>query len=357
MTSTRSNLYVFVMAGGSGERFWPLSRTTTPKHLLKLFSEQSLLQQTVARLENLVSKNQTFILINEAQRENTVSDLSSCLDEKQIICEPAKRDTAPAASLATALAFAQNKEAVVVLLPADQLIKNIRAFQSNINDAAKIAENSEALITLGIPPTFASTGFGYLEKGEILPIGPEGTSFFNVSRFVEKPNKSEAEMYFDSGKFQWNAGIFVWKAQSFLKIAEEHQTELANFIKAFPQDNVASYLDKNFSNLPKISVDYAIMEKASEVIMGQADFDWDDVGAWNALTPHLPKDENENVSRGLTATHDSKGNILFSTGRTIAACGIENMIVVETPDAVLICPKDRAQEVKKILPSLPDSVL
>ena len=357
MPETNANLFVFVMAGGSGERFWPLSRKTTPKHLLNLFSDQSLLQQTVSRLTGLVPTNQTFVLINEVQRTNTVSNLSDILPESQIICEPAKRDTAPAASLATGIAYSRNQNAVVVLLPADQLIKDVEAFQKNIEDAAEVAANSQALITLGIPPSFPSTGFGYLEQGKDLPKGSHHTAFFEVSRFVEKPTLAKAHEYVDSGRFKWNAGMFIWKASSFLNVAKQHQTELATFIEKFPPGDFSSYLTDTFSDLPKISVDYAIMEKAPEVIMGQADFDWDDVGAWNAIPPHLPADDKQNTSKGITATYDSNNNILFSTGRVIAACGVENMIIVETTDAVLICPKDRAQEVKKLLPNLPEHVL
>ncbi|MEM9399330.1 MAG: mannose-1-phosphate guanylyltransferase [Verrucomicrobiota bacterium] len=352
-----TNLFVFIMAGGSGERFWPLSRKKTPKHLLKLFSDKSLLQQTVLRLQGLAPIEQTFILINEAQRENTVKDLEGMLPAKQIICEPAKRDTAPAASLATAIARAQNPDATVVLLPADQLIKDIDTFQNNLRDGATVARECSALVTLGIQPTFASTGFGYLKAGDTLNSGASGTQFYKVSNFVEKPDAPTAQGYLDSGNYKWNAGMFIWQATSYLKVARNHQPELAAFIEGFPASDFTPYMQKHFEKLPKISVDYAIMEKAPEVIMALAGFDWDDVGSWSAVPNHLAKDSQDNTIHGMTVVRESSGNILYSTDRIIAVCGVENLVVVETDDAVLVCDRARVQEIKKLLPELPVDVL
>lgn len=350
------HLFVFIMAGGSGERFWPLSRAKTPKHLLKLFSDQSLLEQTVRRLEGIVPPERIFVLINEMQRENTLKDLSF-LPPGQIICEPAKRDTAPAASLAAAIARSRDPLAVTAVLPADHLIKDVSTFQRNLRDAVTFAASSPALITLGIQPAWASPGFGYLELDEPLQDGPEGSKFHKLKRFVEKPDAQTAQAYLDSGNYRWNAGMFIWKAESFYQETLKHQPALARFIETFPAQDFSTYLTEKFPSLPKISVDYAIMEQAESVVTVQADFDWDDVGAWTALPSHLPKDTEGNSYRGATANLDSKGNILFSTKRLIATCGVSDLVIVESEDAVLVCHQDRVQDIKKLLPSIPPDLL
>ncbi len=354
--SLPENTHIFIMAGGSGERFWPLSRKTTPKQLLRLFSDESLLGETVQRVKSLVPEEQLIILTNAAQVEATQAALPA-FPAAQIIGEPAKRDTAPAAALATAFAYRQNKEATVILLPADQLIKNVAAFQHNLTDVATRAASSHSLLTLAIEPKFASTGFGYLELGDSVCTGEHQTDIFKVTRFVEKPDLAHAESYLAAGNYAWNAGMFAWSAQAFLKIADEHCPELSEFIRNFPQGDCTTYLQEAFTNLPKISVDYAIMEKAASVEAAKAVFDWDDVGAWTALPDHLEKDDHNNALRGSTSTLDAKGNILFSTGRHIAVCGASDLVVVETKDAVLVCHKDQVQMIKNLLPGLPEQLL
>ena len=352
---TSPHLYVFIMAGGSGERFWPLSRKETPKQLLRLFSGETLLGETAKRLEGLVPPERLFILTNAAQVEGTRKHLP-WFPAAQIIGEPAKRDTAPAAALATAIARARDPDAVVVLLPADQLIKDSEASRRNLADAAQRAGQQPSLITLAIPPTFPATGFGYLQLGEELETGGT-TSFARVDRFVEKPDLATAEEYLKTGKHFWNAGIFVWKASVFLDQTAALQPELAGFITEFPAGDFFKYLAEEFPGLPKKSVDYAIMEQATSVVAARTQFDWDDVGSWTSLPDHLGRDTDGNTVKGSATIHEAKNNILFSTGRTIAICGADDLVVVETPDAVLVCHRDRVQEVKKLLPGLPPDLL
>lgn len=346
------NAYVCIMAGGSGERFWPMSRQRTPKHLLKLFSERTLIEETVRRLEGVVPLRNVFVLTNTAQLPGTRAALPF-LPAAQIIAEPAKRDTAAAAALATALVRARDPEAVMALLPADALIKDTAAFQAQLRAGLARAERSAALLTFAIKPTYPATGFGYLEMGE-----PAGDGFRRVTRFVEKPDAVTAQGYVAGGNHAWNAGMFIWRVASFLAEAERHAPMLAQFIREFPSGEATAYLAAKFPTLePKVSVDYAIMEKAMAVETLVAAFDWDDVGAWTALPAHLPCDAAGNSIRGAVVTHDATNNIAFSNGRVITLCGVKDLVVVETADGVLVCHRDAVQDIKKLLPKLPAELL
>ena len=205
-------------------------------------------------------------------------------------------------------------------------------------------------------PTTPRPRFGYLEAGATLPQSQADCPFFQANRFVEKPDAPRAAEYLASGRFFWNAGIFLWRIGTFVREAEKHQPELARFIEGFPKDDPAGYIAEKFPALPKISVDYAIMEKAERVIVAEARFDWDDVGSWTALPAHLPLDENGNTLQGTVALHGSANNIVISRGRTVALCGVSDLIVVETADAILVCHRDAAEQVKALQPHLPDRV-
>ncbi|MCR6656404.1 MAG: sugar phosphate nucleotidyltransferase [Opitutus sp.] len=350
------NAYVCIMAGGSGERFWPMSRQRTPKHLLKLFSDRTLVEDTVRRLDGVVPRENIFVLTNEAQLAGT-RDALPFLKPEQIIAEPAKRDTAPAAALATGLVRARNPDAVVALLPADALIENHAVFARQLSAALGRAAQSDAFVTFAIKPSFAATGFGYLEMGDTLPHTAGGGVCRKVNRFVEKPNAETAERYVASGNYGWNAGVFIWRVSSFLREAEQHATELATFVRDFPAGDPTAFLAERFPALPKISVDYAIMEKAARVETVLAEYDWDDVGTWTAIPAHLPQDAAGNTLRGHVVAEDAQNNIAFSNGRTIALLGVKDLVVVETPDAILVCHRDATQHVKKLMPRLPKDVL
>jgi mannose-1-phosphate guanylyltransferase len=343
--------YVCIMAGGSGERFWPMSRRRTPKHLLKLFSDRTLVEETVRRLDGVVPLSHIFVLTNETQLPGTRAALPF-LPPEQIIAEPAKRDTAPAAALATGLVRARDPEAVLALLPADALIKDPAAFARQLAGALKRAAQGDTLLTFAIKPTYPSTGFGYLEMAEEL-----GGGFRRVARFVEKPDRATAERYVAGGNHAWNAGMFIWRVSAFLAEAERQAPALAKFIREFPRGDCAAYLAENFPALPKISVDYAIMEKAASVATQLAEYDWDDVGAWTALPTHLPADAQGNTLRGAVVTQDASNNIVISNGRLIALCGVKDLVVVETPDGVLVCHRDAVQDIKHLMPKLPPELL
>lgn len=346
--------YACIMAGGSGERFWPLSRMAKPKHLVSLLSERTMLEETVRRVEQALPRSHIFVLTNGAQIKGCRAVLPQ-LKAHQFIAEPAKRDTAPACALGTALVRAIDSEAVVVFLPADALVKDTATFAEQLKQAGSVAAKHDVIVTFGIRPAYASTRFGYLEAGKALTESIADCTFFNVKRFVEKPDVARAKTYLKSGHYFWNAGIFLWKTSTFLREAQRSKPELARFIENYPKTNGETYMAKKFPGLPKISVDYAIMEKAKRVVMAEARFDWDDVGSWTALPAHLPADEHGNTLRGAVTVHDAQGNIAVSTTkRLIALCGVRDLIVVETEDAILVCHRNAAEQIKHLHPKLPD---
>jgi mannose-1-phosphate guanylyltransferase len=347
--------YACIMAGGSGERFWPLSRVATPKHLVPLLGERTMLEETVRRVEHALPPEQIFVLTNAAQIDACRAAVPH-LAPAQFIAEPAKRDTAPACALGTALVRSLDPDAVVVFLPADALIKDAATFGAQLLQASALAAKDDVIVTFGIRPDHPSTRFGYLEAGAALPDSTAGCPFFHAERFVEKPDAARAAGYLASGRFFWNAGIFLWRTGTFVREAEKNQPELARFIAGFPKGDATSYIAKHFPALPKISVDYAIMEKAARVAVAEARFDWDDVGSWTALPAHLPLDAQGNTIQGTVALHDAENNIVIARGRTIALCGVRDLIVVETEDAILVCHRDAAEKVKALQPHLPDQV-
>jgi len=278
------------------------------------------------------------------------------LKARQFIAEPAKRDTAPACALGTALVRAIDPEAVVVFLPADALIKDAATFAAQLKQASALAAKHDAIVTFGIRPGHASTRFGYLEAGAAMPESTATCPFFEVERFVEKPDAARAEAYLKSGKYFWNAGIFLWKTGTFLREAKRSQPELARFIEDFPKKDGEAHIAAHFPALPKISVDYAIMEKAGRVAMAEARFDWDDMGSWTALPAHLAADGHGNTLRGAVVIHEAENNIVMATKRLIALCGVRDLIVVETEDAILVCHRDAAEQIKHLQPKLPDEV-
>ena len=350
---------MFIMAGGSGERFWPLSRKAKPKHLLRLVSTKTLLEETALRLKPLAKKPSDLLILTNHEQIPGVRKALPRFPKASLIPEPAKRDTAPAAALATALALRSHPDAVLALLPADAVIGKHPVFRSQLAEAARAAAASPSFVTLGIKPSYPATGFGYLHLGQKTLGHIKGGPFLKVKRFVEKPSLAKAKGYLRSGQYAWNAGIFVWKASTFLAEARRQQPALAKFIEKFPKKgSYSAYLRREFPKLPKISVDYAIMEGARSVLALRAAFPWDDVGSWTALPPHLPTDKQGNTFRGPVLSMDSRNTLaLAEGGRPIALLGTENLVVVDTKDALLVCPKDKVQEVKKLMSLLPKTIV
>jgi mannose-1-phosphate guanylyltransferase len=360
----KREIYVLILAGGSGERFWPMSRKARPKQLLSLFGSQSLLEATVKRLEGFVPPQRLVILTN-AEQEKALRDLGLPVPAENIVAEPAKRDTASAIALGVGWIAARDPHALMVVLPADHVIPDSAAFQKTLQVAAEAAEESGALVTLGIQPTWACPGFGYIELGA--PWTPSGETpalqtdrgrVFQVARFREKPDAELAEVFLRQGGFRWNAGMFVWTLEAIRRAFVAHAPELERFVESWPkQQDLADWLSNVFPRLPKISVDYAILEKADRVLVVEAGFDWDDVGSWTALARYLPGDAHGNAANcGLHAL-DAGGNLVFSDEKTpVALLGVRDLIVVRTKDALLVCHRRDAERVKLLLPGLDEKI-
>jgi len=353
--TVNSPLYVLILAGGSGERFWPLSRKSKPKQLLSLFGKSTLLEDTIDRLEGLVPPERILILTNRDQ-ETMVRKLATKLPAENIVSEPAKRDTAAAIALGAAWISLRDPSATMAVLPADHLIQNRAGFQKTIEAAVKAARTG-SLVTIGIKPTWACPGFGYIEAGaQELPDGDDGgPEVFRVLRFREKPNVELAEVFLKQGNFRWNAGMFIWSITAILSAFERHAPELAQFIAEAHEDKeIGQVVETRFGSLPKISIDFAVMEKASRVLMVEAAFDWDDIGSWPAVAKYLDKDASENRGNTALTSEDSSNNIVFTEKpMTVALMGVHDLIVVQTNDALLVCHRSEAERIKRLVGRVP----
>lgn len=348
-----TDIYVLILAGGSGERFWPLSRRTAPKQLLNLFSPSTLLEDTLARLEGFVPLSNILILTNRDQ-EPAVRKLCAKLPAENIFAEPAKRDTAAAIALGAGLIALRNPEAAMIVLPADHLIRDTEAFQSDLKAAVAAATKTGALVTIGIKPTWACSGFGYIEQGAPLE-GDWKAPINEVARFREKPDQELAESFLKQGNFRWNAGMFIWTIPTILAEFHKSAPEMADFVTRMRATTDLQALVKDeFAELPKISVDYAIMEKADRVLVLEASFDWDDVGSWIAVANYLATDSNDNRSNTAITASAAANNIVFSKRKAhVALLGVNDLIVVETDDALLIASRHEAEAIKQIVKHVP----
>ncbi len=349
-------IYALILAGGSGERFWPLSRRARPKQLLRLVSNETLLEETVARLEGLVSHDRILILTNTEQ-EGAVRKLLRSFPKENIVAEPAKRDTAAAVALGTGWVAVRDHGAIMIVLPADHVISNRAAFQETLALAADAAEETGELVTVGIKPTWACPGFGYIEQGTAVHLRKRSDkdAIHRVLRFREKPNLDLAESFLRKGNFRWNAGMFVWSVSTVLREFNRHAPGLADFISQLcAPENFEKALRDRFSKLPRISFDYAIMEKADRVLVVEASFDWDDIGSWRAVANYFEKDQQGNAANRAITAVDSSNNIVFEEdGTTIALLGVRDLIVVRTKDALLVCHRHEAEKIKELVGKLP----
>lgn len=352
-------LYVLILAGGSGERFWPLSRRARPKQLLSLFSKETLLEATIRRLDGLVPPEQILILTN-ADQEAGVRALCRGLPEENIVAEPAKRDTAAAIALGAGWIARRAPGAVMIVLPADHLIKDTAGFQQTLRTAAAAAEQTGDLVTIGIQPTWACPGFGYIEQGaaHALAGGEGGPGVFEVTRFREKPSAELAEEFLQQGHFRWNAGMFIWTIPAILAAFERQAPVLSQFVgRLRAGGDFAALLREVFPTLPKISIDYAIMEKAARVLTVEAAFDWDDVGSWTAVAKYLTADAAGNQTNCPVQTIDAANNIVFTDQpKTIALLGVSDLIVIQTADALLVCSRHEAEKIKQIVARVPEAM-
>jgi len=352
--------FVIIMAGGRGERFWPLSREQTPKQLLAILGKKSFLQEAVERVLPLVPAKNIFIITNEVQAPLVRKQLPK-LPKDNIVAEPVGRDTCAAVTLGAALVGARSTTGVMAVLPADHVIPDAKKFQQILSDAFDMAAQGQAIVTIGIKPTEPATGYGYIQTGNELPklAGVKTkTIFYKAERFVEKPNFETALEYVNSGQYRWNAGMFVWSFITVTNGLEKHQPEMFAacqrwFKVANNPAKLAKVLAKEYPEIKKVSIDYALMEKAQNVIVADGDFEWDDLGAWPALARHIKQDPEGNAVMADFIHVDAARNIVYD-GRTknktpVAVVGLRDSILVLTDDAVLLAHKSQAQKVKELV--------
>ncbi|HWT83542.1 MAG TPA: mannose-1-phosphate guanylyltransferase [Candidatus Methylomirabilis sp.] len=342
-------LYAVIMAGGSGERFWPLSTPKHPKQFPPLLEGRSFFQHTVERSRRLVGEAQVLVatrrdLLSIVQEQLPGFPVANC------ILEPQGQDTAACIGLAALVIEQREPGARMLVAPSDHFIAPFHAFEETIRHALALLDRVDSLVTLGIPPTRPETGYGYILAGEAAPEYPAAR---RCERFTEKPDRKTAERFLADGRYYWNSGIFLWNAATILKAITRHLPEhwacLQAIRDALGTPHEGQVLAETFPRMPRVSVDVGILEQAQDVYMVPAAFTWDDVGAWNALGRVLPSDEHGNAVVGRHIGRDSHGCVVYGTTRPIATIGLHDLVVVETPEGILVCPKERAQEVKDLV--------
>lgn len=338
-------MQALILAGGSGTRFWPLSRKHRPKQLLALEGERTLLRDTVERLRPLVGPESIWICTTQALAEAVRRDVPE-VPAEQILLEPEGRNTAPAIGWSVRSMPEEARRGVIAVLPADHRVGDPESFRATLEQAARAVEREDRVMTLGVTPRWAETGYGYLE---LEPEAGEG-GLRRLRRFVEKPTAEKAEEFVRAGNYLWNAGIFVFRGTTFLSVLERLQPELSRGLEEIAA--APGRLGELYGRLPADSIDYAVMEKLDEISTLPLDCGWSDLGSWSALDEILPRDEAGNTGRGDALAIESRDNLLFSDAGTIAVLGVEGLVVVRTGDTVLVMPKERSQEVRKIVTEL-----
>lgn len=346
-------VFAVIMAGGVGSRFWPRSRERTPKQLLEIFGSGTMIQNTVARIQPLVSHVNTFVVTNALQYDALLTQLP-LVPKENILTEPVGRNTAPCIGLAASWIERIDPDAIMVVLPADHLIRDEKEFVRILNTAVEVADKSEGLLTIGIKPSRPETGYGYIQFSDEETNNPyRNQGVYRVKTFAEKPIQETAERFLVSGDFLWNSGMFVWKVKTILKEIELHlpdlHAELCTLQPTIGTNRYESALEHSYGVLRGISIDYGVMEKAGNVFVVKGDLGWNDVGSWDEVVRLIDTDESGNTARGKVILRNSKNNYIDAGSTIVATIGIEDVIVVVTDDAVLICGKGKSQEVKEIV--------
>jgi len=346
------NIHPVILCGGSGTRLWPMSRGGYPKQYLKLTGDQTLVQQTASRLQHIPGAAAPIVVTNNEQRFLVAEQLRQVnITPSSIVLEPVGRNTAPAIAIAALLALHESPDALLLVLPSDHVILNEPAFIAAANEAATIAADQH-LVTFGITPTEAHTGFGYIRRG---PAIADGKQVYKVDAFVEKPDAPTAERFLNDGNYYWNSGMFMLKASTYMEELHRHAPEIARHaelaFESAKRDNDFLRLDAEaFAACPNVSIDYAVMEKTERAaVVAAADLGWNDIGSWSALADIADADDQGNALIGDIFTDSVKNSYIRAEHRMVAALGLDNIVIVETADAVLVAHRDKTQDVKKIV--------
>src|SRR6266513_1616959 len=355
--------FVIIMAGGKGERFWPVSREKSPKQLITLLGNRSFLQQAVDRVLPVVPAKNIFVITNEVQAPEVRQQIPK-LPKENVVAEPIGRDTCAAVTLGAALVGARSTTGVMAVLPADHVISEEKKFQQVLSDSFDLASRGQVIVTIGIKPTEPATGYGYIRTGVVLPppvgLKPYRTIFFKSEQFVEKPYYEKAVEYLASGQYRWNAGMFIWSFVTVTQGLEKHQPEMAaacqRWFKVANTPRLAKVLAKEYPAIKKISIDFALMEHAQNVVVADGAFAWDDLGSWPALARHLKADPEGNCAQADFVHVDAARNVIYDArkkNRTpIAVVGLRDSVIVQTDDATLVAHKSQAQKVKELVAKL-----
>lgn len=345
--------YGVIMAGGGGTRFWPLSRADKPKQFLNLSGKNTMVMDTALRLSKIADSNDIFVVTNAKTVDATWEQTQSILKKDHILGEPAARNTAACIGYAAMEIVKKYEDGIMVIVPSDHFIKDEEEFARVLNLACNAAESSDKLVTIGIKPTFPSIGYGYIKYNS-----SEEGSVKTVDEFVEKPDLETASEYVDSGEYAWNSGMFIWKASTILKYFEELLPDIYEYMvsigKAMGTDDEQAVIEELYPLIPKISIDYGIMERAKDVLMLEGDFGWNDVGSFDAFDQIHESDKAGNIVLANACVIESNDNVLYSTeeGHLVATLGVDDLVITHTKDVTLICAKNRAQDIKKFVEEL-----
>ena len=344
-------MYAVIMAGGKGARFWPRSREKKPKHLLDIVSDKTIIRETVDRIRPMIPPDKILIVTGQSHAEELIRQLPE-IPQENIIIEPVGRNTAPCIGLAALHIKRKTPDAVMLVLPSDHLIADENQFRKILGAAATMARQEDCLVTIGIRPTGPETGYGYIEQGRKRAV-IEGEKVYDVRSVREKPDMANARALLVQGGFSWNSGMFIWKVSTILNALQQWLPDLYGGLlqieAALGSSREAAVVDLVYRQARSISIDYGVMEKAQNTLVIPGDFGWSDVGSWDALWEVSPRDEKGNAVRGQSINIDSRNCLVHSPGKTVALVGVEDLIVVETGDALMICKRGSSQDVKKVV--------
>lgn len=347
-------LYCLIMAGGSGTRFWPRSRIAKPKQYLNLFGSKSLLQSTIERFNSFTERENIYIVSSQNQSQ-ILEEQAVDIPRDNLIYEPVGKNTLPCIGLAAMFAERENPDGIMVVSPSDHLIENNDLFRDTILTAAKIADEREGIVTIGITPSYPATGYGYVKVGQNID-SDSRIRQFKVDRFVEKPDESKASMYLNQGGFFWNSGLFIFKISVFLKAVEQHAPDLYKDLRKIQEKmgtpDFYQVLDTVYKAVEGISIDYGIMEHANNIYLVEGSFIWNDLGSWESVYLTDNKDEAGNVTSGDVMTLDSSDSYIYTDNGLIAVVGLDNVVVVKEGNAILVCSREKTEEVKRIVEQL-----